>query len=195
MKYILFAFVLFLTGTVSAQQQFQDSIATERVTLQRNNSWVLAAWAGANIIQGSISASNAKGSDHYFHQMNAYWNTVNLAVAGMGLWAAKKQLTGVHTQERNRKEQQKTEKLLLLNTGLDAAYIMTGLYLKERGNRLQSDRPAGYGNSLVLQGAFLLVFDIIQYAENRRNGRLLEKNAPNWQLEPTPTGLALAYRF
>lgn len=195
MKYILIVFTLFSTISVSAQQHFQDLIATERVNLQRNNSWVLAAWAGANIIQGSISASDAKGSDHYFHQMNAYWNTVNLAVAGMGLWAAKKQLAGTHTQERNWKEQQKLEKLLLLNTGLDAAYIMTGLYLKERGNRLQSDQPTGYGNSLVLQGAFLLVFDIVQYAENRRNGKLLEKNASNWYLEPTHNGLGLAYRF
>lgn len=195
MKYTLIAFTLFSTISVQAQQYFQDSIATERANLQRNNSWVLAAWAGANMIQGSISASNAKGSDHYFHQMNAYWNTVNLAVAGIGLWAAKKQLTGAHTQERNWKEQQKLEKLLLLNTGLDAAYIMTGLYLKERGNRLLSDQPTGYGNSLVLQGAFLLVFDIIQYAENRQNGKLLEKNTSNWHLEPNPNGLGLAYRF
>ena len=126
--------------------------------------------------------------------MNAYWNTFNLAIAGLGLLTAKKQLTGEHTLARNMKEQHQTEKILLLNAGLDVAYIMTGLYLKERGNRLNRDQPAGYGNSLLLQGGFLLVFDIIQYAENRRIGKVLEKNT-GWQLGTTPNGVGLAYRF
>ena len=194
MKSILTILVAMLSLSATAQKTFQDSIAVERSKLQTNNMWVLGAWAGANIIQGSISAGNATGSDHYFHQMNAYWNTANLAIAGLGLWAARKQLAGEHTVARNQHEQNRTEKILLLNTGLDVAYIMTGLYLKERGNRLKRDQPAGYGNSLLLQGGFLLVFDIIQYTENRRIGRKLEKNA-GWQIGPTPNGLGLAYRF
>lgn len=186
---------LFLSLTVRAQQTFHDSLAIARVTLNKNNMWVLGAWAGANIIQGSISAGNATGSDHYLHQMNVYWNTVNLAIAGLGLWAAKKQLAGIHTPERNLREQNQVEKMLLLNTGLDAAYIMTGLYLKERGNRLNRDQPSGYGSSLLIQGGFLLIFDIIQYAQHRRNGKLLEQNRANWQWGPTGNGVGLAYRF
>lgn len=195
MKYILPLFLFSAPVSILAQQNFQDSMAVARATLQKNNMWVLAAWAGANIVQGSISAGNAKGSDHYFHRMNACWNTVNLTLAGLGLWAAKKQLAGIHTAERNWKEQQKTEKLLLLNSGLDAAYIMTGLYLRERGNRLNRDEPLGYGGSLILQGSFLLVFDIIQYAENRSNGKLLEKSMSGWQLGTTENGVGLAYKF
>ncbi len=194
MKPFLSGLFLILCISGSAQQSFPDLIAVERSKLQTNNMWVLGAWAGANIIQGSISAGNATGSDHYFHQMNAYWNTVNLAIAGLGLWAAKKQLAGEHTLNRNLKEQQKTEKILLLNTGLDAAYIMTGLYLKEHGNRLNDDKSSGYGSSLLVQGSFLLVFDIIQYAENRRIGKVLEKNA-GWRVVPTENGLGLAYKF
>ena len=194
MKPVLSGFLLILCLSGSAQQSFQDSIALERSKLQTNNMWILGAWAGANIIQGSISAGNATGSDHYFHQMNAYWNTVNLAIAGLGLWAAKKQMAGEHTLNRNLKEQQKTEKILLLNTGLDAAYIMTGLYLKEHGNRLNDEKSSGYGSSLLVQGSFLLVFDIIQYAENRRIGKILEKNA-GWRMGPTENGVGLAYRF
>lgn len=192
----LFLLVLLLTGfSVQAQLTFQDSIAAERAQLQKNNMWVLGSWAAANIVQGSISAGNARGSDHYFHQMNAYWNTVNLAIAGLGFWSAKKQLAGEHSFARNLKEQQRTEKLLLLNTGLDAAYIMTGLYLHERGSRLNRDQPTGYGSSLVLQGSFLLVFDLIQYFENRRIGKELEKNMAGWQLGPAANGLGLTYRF
>ncbi len=195
MKYILFVTLFSISVSVAAQQNFQDSIALARVTLQKNNMWVLAAWAGANIMQGSISASNTSGNDHYFHQMNAYWNTVNLAIAGLGLYAAKKQLAGPHTALRNWTEQQKIEKVLLVNTGLDAAYIMTGLYLKEHGTRINSQQSTGYGNSLLLQGGFLLVFDIIQYAENRRNGKILEKSMSGWQIGTTANGLGLAYTF
>lgn len=195
MRFILFLTLFSASVSVSAQQNFQDSMAVARVTLQKNNMWVLAAWAGANIVQGTISAGDAKGNDHYFHQMNAYWNTVNLAIAGFGLYAVKKQLAGIHTAERNRTEQQKIEKLLILNTGLDAAYIMTGLYLHERGTRLNRDQPIGYGNSLMLQGGFLLIFDIIQYAENRRNGKALEKASGGWQVGTTANGVGLAYRF
>lgn len=195
MRYILIVTLFSISVSASAQQNFHDSIAITRATLQKNNMWVLAAWAGANIMQGSISASNTSGNDHYFHQMNAYWNTVNLAIAGIGLYAAKKQLAGIHTAERNWTEQQKIEKLLLFNTGLDAAYIMTGLYLRERGTRLNHDQPIGYGNSLLLQGGFLFVFDIIQYAENRRNGKVLEKTMKGWQVGTTSNGLGLAYKF
>ena len=111
MRHILLLFLFSASVAVTAQPNFQDSVATARITLQKNNMWILAAWAGANIVQGSISAGDAKGSDHYFHQMNAYWNTVNLTIAGLGLWAAKKQLAGIHTAEKNWTEQQKIEKL------------------------------------------------------------------------------------
>ena len=195
MRFILFLLLFSLSVSIPAQQNFQDSMAVARITLQKNNMWFLAAWAGANIMQGSISASNTTGNDHYFHQMNAYWNTVNLAIAGLGLYAAKKELAGIHSADRNRSEQQKIEKILLLNTGLDAAYIMTGLYLHERGTRLNRDQPVGYGNSLMLQGGFLLIFDIIQYAENRRNGKALEKGGGGWQVGTTANGVGLAYRF
>jgi hypothetical protein len=195
MKKILFVFMLVCSLKVWAQPGFQDSVANARVKLQTNNMWVLGAWAGANIIQGSISASNTTGSDHYFHQMNVYWNIANLAVAGLGMLAAKKQLAAEHTFAGNLKEQHKIESLLLLNMGLDVGYITTGLYLKERGNRLNLNQPSGYGSSLLLQGGFLLIFDIIQYAGHRRNGKLLEKKLSDWQLGPAGNGLGLTYRF
>ncbi|MCW3087367.1 MAG: hypothetical protein JWQ78_753 [Sediminibacterium sp.] len=193
MRNIFLLILLLALGPVptQAQQAFQDSIALERTQLHKNNMLVLGAWAAANIIQGTISAGNAKGSDHFFHQMNAYWNTVNLALAGLGYLKATRDARRQYTMAANLTEQHKTEKFLLLNTGLDAAYIMTGLYLKEKN----TPQATGYGNSLLLQGGFLLVFDIIQYAEHRRNGKLLENNMGNWQLGSTMNGLGLVYRF
>jgi hypothetical protein len=195
MKQIFTVCILLGSFSVSAQKHLQDSIAIKRATLQRNNMYVLGVWAGANILQGSISANNATGSDHYFHQMNVYWNVANLAIATAGFFAARKQLSGEHSFDRNLREQHQLETVLALNGGLDIAYIMTGLYLKERGHRLAKDQPTGYGNSLLLQGGFLLIFDLIQYLEHRHNGKMLEKMPGNWQFGPTSGGLGLAYRF
>lgn len=178
-----------------SQTSEQDSIARERIKLVKNNMYVLGAWAGANIIQGTISASNTTGSEHYLHQMNAYWNTVNLAIAGVGLLSIRKQLKREQSLNSNLRAQHQLEKILLLNTGFDLAYIATGFYLKERGARLNNERSRGYGNSLLLQGGFLLVFDLIQYGQHRRNTKWLEERQSRLELGLGGNGLALNYRF
>jgi len=141
---------------VIARFSIPDSVIRRRKSLNQTNSTVLLAWAGANIVQGSISAGNLGGSGHYFHQMNAYFNIVNLALAGYGLYELRKQVQKKYTLYENLKEQNRLESLLLLNTGLDAAYISTGLYLQERGNNRGNDQTKGYGGSLILQGSFCL---------------------------------------
>lgn len=180
---------------VYAQQSLSDSIATDRYIKNKTNLTILASWAGVNMVQGMVSATNAKGADKYFFEGNAYWNLFNAGIATYGLFQLKKEIGKKYTLAENLVAQQKLEKLLLLNTGLDLAYITTGLYLRERGDRLNNDRANGYGGSLILQGAFLLVFDIVQYGNHRRNGKLLEKEATQLQIMPTSTGVGLVYRF
>jgi hypothetical protein len=65
------------------------------------------------------------------------------------------------------------QSFLLLNAGLDVAYMSFGLYLRERSKTSSSaDRLRGYGNSLLLQGGFLLVFDLVLYFVNDHNAAL-----------------------
>ena len=47
--------------------------------------------------------------------------------------------------------------------GLDVAYIVSGILLNRAGQNASSEKnlKIGYGNSLVLQGGFLLAFDIV----------------------------------
>jgi hypothetical protein len=79
------------------------------------------------------------------------------------------------------------QKLLLLNAGLDVAYFSFGLYLKERSKTSSSaDRLRGYGNSLLLQGGFLLAFDLILYFVHDHNATVLLYPF----LEPVLTGSA-----
>lgn len=180
---------------VQAQSNAWDSLNKRRLTINQNHLYVLGSWAAANIVQGTISASNTTGSTHYLHQMNAYWNTVNLAIAGLGICALKMQLKQKISPADLLQEQKTVEKLLLLNSGLDVAYIMTGLYMKEKGLRLQNDRNIGFGNSLVIQGSFLLVLDLVQYFTHQKNGKAIHEAAKKVQWGVGANGLGLNYRF
>lgn len=192
---ILFVAVFCMSQSARAQSTIWDSLNKRRLTINQQHLYVLGAWAGANIVQGTISASNTTGSTRYLHQMNAYWNTVNLAIAGLGIWALKMQLNQPITPAGLMKEQKTVEKLLLLNTGLDVAYIMTGLYMKEKGLRLNNDRNTGFGNSLVLQGSFLLVLDLVQYFAHQKNGKAIQEQANKIQWGVGANGLGLSYRL
>lgn len=54
------------------------------------------------------------------------------------------------------------QKILLFNAGLDVGYMLGGVYLLERGKRevKNAERLRGFGRSILLQGAFLFVFDL-----------------------------------
>jgi hypothetical protein len=65
------------------------------------------------------------------------------------------------------------QNFLLLNAGLDVAYIATGLYVKERSkNSSSSERLIGYGNSLLLQGGSLLLFDVSLFFIHQNNANI-----------------------
>jgi len=175
-----------------SQQNVWDSLNKRRLSINRNHLFVLGSWAAANIIQGSISASNTSGSTQYLHQMNTYWNTVNLTIAGLGFLALRMQQKQKASPEQLIREQKTVEKLLLLNTGLDVSYIVTGLYMKERGLRLSDERNTGYGNSLLIQGGFLLVLDLVQYFAHQKNGKAIENQTRKLQWGAGPNGLGVS---
>lgn len=136
---------------------------------------VLGGWATANIITGGIGWASASGTTKYFHQMNAIWNVANLGIALLGYTATIKDKDHVYTPQESFDEQHKLEKLFLLNGTLDFVYIGAGLYLKHRGDTNNSDQNRGYGSAVILQGAFLLLFDATMYASERQAGNKLRR--------------------
>ncbi len=48
---------------------------------------ILGGWALANITIGAYGWSQQSGQESYFHQMNLFWNTVNLGIAGFALYS------------------------------------------------------------------------------------------------------------
>lgn len=154
---------------------------------------ILGTWAVGNMVWGGIGASQTTGEIKAFHQMNLYWNSVNLLIAGFGYWQATKETPGTEfwaTMEA----QQGIEKVLLVNAALDVAYIAGGLYLKERGFRTDNSKLVGFGKSVILQGAFLMVFDGIMYGFHHVHAKELPELVQNLSLGPTGFSLILPIR-
>lgn len=135
---------------------------------------ILGSWAVGNTIWGGVMASRTSGDQQGFHQMNAYWNSVNLLIAGFGYYSAVREEPSSDFW-KTLQSQHSLEKILLVNAGLDVAYMAGGLYLIERGNRTGDQQITGFGRSVILQGAFLMSFDLIKYWIHRRHANELPK--------------------
>jgi len=99
--------------------------------------------------------------------MNAMWNVVNLSIGFFGYRGAAGDGAAGQTLYESLTGGFAMERLLALNTGLDAGYMMLGAYMWERGRRLDDDRWRGYGQSVILQGAFLMGFDLVLMLRNK----------------------------
>ncbi|MEM6632270.1 MAG: hypothetical protein AAF694_21520 [Bacteroidota bacterium] len=147
----------------------QDSIILDlniqRLQINKTGMYILGGWAVANIAGGAILRSQTTGTTRYFHEMNMFWNFVNLGLAGAGLYGSLKTDPSGFSAWESLQEQRTIEKLLLFNAALDIAYITGGAYMIERSRRVENkpERIKGYGQSLILQGSFLLVFDATLY--------------------------------
>ncbi len=177
--------VFFFPAEVFAQDipQLRDFNQT-RIDYNKKGMIILGSWAVGNMVWGGIGASQTSGQTKAFHQMNLYWNSVNLIIAGFGYWQATKETPGTDfwaTMEA----QQKIEKILLFNAGLDLAYIAGGFYLKERGLRNEKDQLIGFGKSVILQGGFLLAFDAVMYGFHQTHSKELQEILQNVSLGPT----------
>jgi hypothetical protein len=161
--------VLMLTMTTANGQEPVHSFYRQSLNINNTGMMVLGSWALANITIGAYGWSRYNGSQQYFHQMNLFWNTVNLAIAGFALYG---NLTADYAgwgAEEVLEKQWKTQRLFLINAGLDVAYMGTGIGLKRIAGKYPKNesRLTGYGNSVLLQGAFLFVFDLVMYAVQR----------------------------
>ena len=78
-----------------------------------------------------------------FWSMHLFWIAIDL---GIVVWAMLDPMTDPEAFRR----------LLLINAGLDLLYIATGVVLCTR----RDDLARGFGLAILIQGAFLLLFDM-----------------------------------
>ena len=156
----------------------------------------LGSWATANFIGSGIGWATAPNEEmKYFHQMNVMWNTVNIALAIPGYIKAKRESREISFFETI-SAQHKTEKIFLINSGLDIAYISGGLLLRSaaKTNLEKQDQFNGFGNGLILQGGFLLVFDLTAYfIHNRHRKKALNPLIEN--IELSDNGIGFKWNF
>ncbi len=99
-------------------------------------------WMGASILGLTLTTDDkAKG----FWSMSGAWGFINSAIAMIGFLTPESDLESL----RN---------LLLINAGVDVLYIAAGVYMLSRAEAYW--QGAGWG--VILQGTFLLVFDLWQ---------------------------------
>jgi hypothetical protein len=166
----------------------------KRIDLNKKAMLVLGGWSSANIIIGAIGTNTNNREARYFNQMNVIWNSVNLLIAGAGYYSASKESLNDLTISKVMMHQNKTEKAFLFNTGLDLAYVTTGLYLTERSKRnADPAKLKGYGNSVMLQGGFLFLLDAVTYKLQQRRGKHLNEFIEKLTVVAGPCGVTLCY--
>ena len=165
-------FLLLLTGVFVCTAQGLADFNKERLDINRIGMYVLGAWAAGNIVVGSTAAFFTRDTARYFHVMNAAWNVVNISIAAAGLIGISGTDPGSLAFQETVTEQYNAEKAFLFNAGLDIGYIGFGLFLTalSREGKL-THLKRGFGWSLVLQGGFLFVFDLVMYFIQNSHGR------------------------
>ena len=176
-----FTLILLLFCVHAFAQDSLKKFNTDRINLTSSGMEVLGGWGILNLGTGAIGWTNASTSEaRYFFQMNTVWGGVNFGVALLSYGSLQKDRKKHLTAAKSLKEQEKIEKIYFINGCLDVAYIGTGLYLKLAGDSRNSPMMKGYGESLLIQGGFLLIFDGIMYRAEKKNGsklrQFLEKN-------------------
>ncbi len=197
MDYKRFCFFIFFIGCTSLAfcQTSLESFNEKRLSINETGMMVLGSWALVNLVSSPVLARRSEGSTRYFYQMNGYWNAVNLAIAGFGFYSALNGETSGLALSETLSEQFSMEKILLFNAGLDLAYMAGGFYLKERAKNSMSNqhRFEGFGNSLILQGGFLLAFDLGMYFIHHNHASELLQHID--QLTLNPFGFSLSWKI
>lgn len=168
MKKIIFLLLILSYNLVFAQKDFY----AKSLNINKKGMFVLGSWGIGNALIGGVSLINHQGSveNMAFHQMNVGWGVINTAISGLGYIKTRNSEipeNGIKTWEA----QQKIQQTFAVNAALDAAYIGFGMYLTEKGKNdtEKGFRSQGFGKSIIMQGAFLGIFDIAMYAIQKKH--------------------------
>lgn len=190
MKYLsisIFAVIYSMSVMAQTDTQFFEK------SMQTNNygMYVLGAWAAGNMAMGLYGWKKYEGEQMYFHQMNFFWNTINMGIAGFALYANSQFTYEGLTIAQLLQKHTDTENLYLINAGLDVLYmgVGAGIYYGFKQSAKQN-LWRGYGKSVILQGAFLFAFDMAMYfIQHQFRIHTWQNNEAHLLISPTNAGL------
>jgi hypothetical protein len=196
MNYKIFLFVL-LTFTIIQVSEAQDYTAfyTQTLDINRSGMFFLGGWALANMATGAYGSIRYDGEAKYFHQMNAAWNLVNAGIATYALFEIAGTDISSLTQAEIMQKHIRTENIFLINAGLDILYMAGGAWMASTASKYPKryDLMRGYGKSIILQGAFLFLFDLAKFGIQYNHRKVFQDSAV--KLGFTPHGLLLMVAF
>jgi hypothetical protein len=130
---------------------------------------VLGAWALLNLcVSGyNLPRTDRRTWEFHFHLMNCAWAFINAVLAAVGILRTHpgRPPLGFSLADA-RADVLLTSQVFLFNAALDVGYLLVALWLLNRATYPSANRPerlSGYGRSVQLQGAFLLVFDVAMW--------------------------------
>jgi len=134
--------------------------------VERAGTAVLGGVAVANLAGGTTGYFTAKDPTwKAFHGTNAAWNTVNLGLAAAG--AVSMARRPEESRSARLERGQRLHRVLAINAGLDVGYMAAGGTMWALGAHDDHPELVGAGSALLLQGAFLLAFDLTWRARHR----------------------------
>lgn len=168
----LFTFFIvsfFATSVCYAQAEGWHPLEKRRQRTTATGMYLLGGWATVNLVVNPLLATHAEGTKQYFYQTNTAWNMLNLGLAGISLWQISR-TAGSPTWQAAYKEQYFSEQLFLVNSTLNVGFIAAGIYLSENSGTAtyNAEYMRGAGRSLMVQGSFLLAFDVAMYFAHHR---------------------------
>ncbi len=192
---LLTAITISTSNAFSQSQPDLNAYNRQKNKITKNGMKVLAGWSAANVIYSAIATGQTTGTSRYFHQMNVMWGGINLGIAALGYMGAKNK-DGMSLMESLRKHAG-VEKTYLFNAGLDLGYIASGFYLKERAKSTTKNRQKlkGYGESVILQGAALLLLDGVMFTLHNKHGKKLYKMIDMVQIGATGNGMSMIVKL
>ncbi|WP_245539563.1 DUF6992 family protein [Pontibacter roseus] len=161
-KYLCLLPLLLLSLAANAQSDALASFNLRQAETLKIGMLVLGMWALLNIVVGSFKLTKSSRNKRYFHQMNIYWNIVNVLIAGAALYYILSYDAATRTLSESVRFHYGYIKVFYLSIGMDVAFLLLGAYLKELAkNSPKTEQQLGWGQSVVLQGLFLLVLDVV----------------------------------
>jgi hypothetical protein len=166
---------------------------------QRAHLWRVAAWGGTNVLGGLAlvwgSSRTSASARWHFGAMSAGWGAVNVGIATAGLLGTP--TAPLTDPDALLSAERQFHDILLFNLGLNVAYSAVGVTMLGAGYRTveNAERWRGFGASLILQGAGLLMLDGIAFFASRTRLSSLLDAQTTASLHVLPTGAALTLQF
>lgn len=177
---------LTLCAPVDLEAWNRDRLQTSRVGMI-----VLGTWAVGNMGVGAFGFGLERDERlRFLHLGNLVWNAVNLGLALNTLIREWNENPAALDAKKSLEASEQIEKIFFINGALDLGYLATAAFLWQRGEATGDPKLVGFGQALVIQGAFLVLFDLTMGILNARlTGRLLEGVTVN----VTPMGLSARF--